>query len=188
MSPTTLEDLNIATPCHANWQEMDGDERSRFCSICKLNVYNLTDMTRRDAEALVNEREGRLCVRFYQRRDGLVLTEDCPVGLRMKRNRFIFSGAAFVTMMASIVFAWSLALRELSVFSDPIADHIADEGMPKPRTQSGPFSGLRDFEFCNRHGEYHLRFVKYDPSNGTFSRGDIIRTAKGIFEPRFGAI
>ena len=37
-------------------------------------------MTEEEALKLVEEREGRLCVRFYQRRDGTVLTTDCPVG------------------------------------------------------------------------------------------------------------
>ena len=46
------------------------------------NVYNLSDMTEEEALKLVEEREGRLCVRFYQREDGTVLTSDCPVGSR----------------------------------------------------------------------------------------------------------
>jgi hypothetical protein len=35
-----------------------------------------------EAERLVVEKEGRLCVRFHRRADGTVLTRDCPVGLR----------------------------------------------------------------------------------------------------------
>lgn len=59
---------------------MEGDDRVRFCPECELNVYNLSAMTEEQALALVQEREGRLCVRFYQREDGTVLTSDCPVG------------------------------------------------------------------------------------------------------------
>ncbi len=58
---------------------MDGDERVRFCRECNRNVYNLSAMTDAEARRVVAEREGRLCVRFYQRRDGTVLTSDCPV-------------------------------------------------------------------------------------------------------------
>lgn len=47
-----------------------------------MNVYNLSEMSRRQAEELIASREGGLCVRFYQRADGTVLTRDCPVGLR----------------------------------------------------------------------------------------------------------
>ena len=31
---------------------------------------------------MVQATQGRLCVRFYRRADGTVLTQDCPVGLR----------------------------------------------------------------------------------------------------------
>jgi hypothetical protein len=40
-----LNDLRIASPCSANWDEMVGDNRQRFCGDCKLNVYNLSGMT-----------------------------------------------------------------------------------------------------------------------------------------------
>ena len=72
--------LEIASPCGASWRDMEGDDRVRFCTECKLNVYNLSSMTADEALALVEEREGRLCVHFYQREDGSVLTSDCPVG------------------------------------------------------------------------------------------------------------
>ena len=72
--------LTIASPCPASWDEMKGDERVRFCDECELNVYNLSDMSEEEALKLVEEREGRLCVRFYQRKDGTVLTQDCRVG------------------------------------------------------------------------------------------------------------
>ena len=82
-----LEDIRIATPCNADWDEMSGDERVRFCGQCEKNVYNLSAMTRVEAETLVREREGRMCVRLYQRRDGTVLTADCPVGVQKQRLR-----------------------------------------------------------------------------------------------------
>src|SRR5437868_12561871 len=85
--PLVLENLRIATPCTADWDEMAGDERVRFCGKCEKNVYNLSAMTREAGEALVREKEGRMCVRMYQRTDGTVLTSDCPVGVRRERLR-----------------------------------------------------------------------------------------------------
>ena len=75
-----LNNIRIASPCSANWDEMYGNDRMRHCGQCKLNVYNLSGMTRQEAEALVTYAEGRLCVRFYRRTDGTVITENCPVG------------------------------------------------------------------------------------------------------------
>lgn len=66
---------------------MIGDERVRFCGQCELNVYNLSALTKAQAENLIVRTEGRLCVRFYRRTDGSILTQDCPVGLRALRRR-----------------------------------------------------------------------------------------------------
>ena len=41
-------------------------------------------MTEVEATAFVMDAEGRACVRFHQRRDGTILTSDCPVGWKRK--------------------------------------------------------------------------------------------------------
>jgi hypothetical protein len=66
---------------------MTGNEQIRFCGQCNLNVYNLSGMTKREAEALITRNEGRLCVRYYRRKDGTILTDNCPVGLRALKRR-----------------------------------------------------------------------------------------------------
>ena len=75
-----LANLRVASPCSARWADMTGDDRARFCAQCQKHVYNLSEMTAEDASNLIREKEGSLCVRFYQRADGTVLTADCPVG------------------------------------------------------------------------------------------------------------
>lgn len=82
-----LDEIRIATPCTASWDEMTGNDTVRFCGECKLNVYNLSNMTAASAALLVDQTEGRLCVRLYKRKDGTVLTEDCPVGVRARLQR-----------------------------------------------------------------------------------------------------
>ncbi len=82
-----LESLQVASPCHADWNAMRGDDRSRFCPSCAKNVYNLSAMTRPEAELLLQEKEGRLCVRYYLREDGTMLTQDCPVGVAALKQR-----------------------------------------------------------------------------------------------------
>jgi hypothetical protein len=82
-----LDYVRVAAPCPADWERMTGDERVRFCNQCNLHVYNLSGMTKREAETLVANAEGRLCVRFYRRADGTILTRNCPVGLRAIKQR-----------------------------------------------------------------------------------------------------
>jgi hypothetical protein len=107
MSP--LDNLSVAAPCQASWEAMTGDARVRFCGQCQKNVYNLSTMTTADAEALLLKTEGRLCVRFYRRKDGTVLTENCPVGLAALRRRVVLAGAAvaaFFSLAAGGLFGW----------------------------------------------------------------------------------
>src|SRR4051812_9388977 len=87
LSLSILDRVDVASPCKANWDQMEGDDRARFCSDCKLHVYNLSAMTRAEAESLISGSQGRLCTRFFRRADGTILTQDCPVGLRAVRLR-----------------------------------------------------------------------------------------------------
>lgn len=108
-----LNNLSVASPCSADWEEMYGDERKRFCGDCKLNVYNLSGMTTDEAEALVMNAEGSLCVRFYKRADGSVITADCPVGwAKVKQRTKVWATAA-----ASLLIALFTGVLFVSAFS-----------------------------------------------------------------------
>jgi hypothetical protein len=107
---------------------MRGDERVRFCDQCSMNVYNLSDMTRREAEVLLTGAEGRLCVRFYRRADGTVMTNNCPVGLRaIKRRVSIVANAA---LSAFFGFIAGLGLTAgYGTFQTPDADVLQERQM-----------------------------------------------------------
>ena len=92
-----LDGVRVAAPCPADWERMVGDERMRYCGQCNLHVYNLSGMTRAEAEALITNAEGRLCVRFYRRADGTVLTRNCPVGLRALKRRVSRTAGAMLS-------------------------------------------------------------------------------------------
>jgi hypothetical protein len=88
-----LDDLNVATPCKAKWDDMAGDNRVRFCAACAKNVFNVSAMPRAEAEAMLAGSMENLCVRFYRRPDGTVLNGDCPVGVQRRRRRRGIVGA-----------------------------------------------------------------------------------------------
>ena len=97
-----LDRVRVASPCKADWNEMLGDERVRFCLGCEKNVYNLSSMAKEEAEALLQARLGNdLCIRFYQRADGTILTEDCPVGVKKKQRRRLVLAVAGAGAMAA---------------------------------------------------------------------------------------
>jgi TonB family protein len=110
MNNPPLEKIKVAAPCKAEWAWMYGDDRVRFCGQCNQNVYNLSAMTREQAETLILRTEGRLCVRFYRRADGTILTGNCSVGLRAIRDKFRSTRthiiAAILTLLAYIGILW----------------------------------------------------------------------------------
>ena len=93
-----LRHVQVAAPCKVDWDQMLGDDRVRFCGQCSLNVYNLSSMTRADAEALIARTEGRLCVKFYRRFDGSIITQDCPIGLQAIKRRVSYAWQALVSV------------------------------------------------------------------------------------------
>jgi hypothetical protein len=101
-SAVSLEVIDIATPCPADWDAMRGGDRVRFCGHCSLNVYNLSAMPRGEAERLVRETEGRVCVRLYRRADGTVVTADCEGAMRLAVRR---AGRLAKTVTAMVITA-----------------------------------------------------------------------------------
>ena len=106
--------LKIATPCSEKWSKMTGDDRVRFCGKCQLKVYDFTQMDTEDVRSLLRAHEGRrVCARFFKRRDGRVMTRDCPrpAGARFTRAMAL-GGVVAVVVLAFI----SL----VTLFGDPI--------------------------------------------------------------------
>lgn len=106
-SSRLVDSIEIAAPCHASWDDMVGDERTRFCGQCTKNVYNVAFMSADEVAGLVTATEGRACLRLYRRKDGTVITSDCPVGLaerayKRARRMALASVALIVTMSAGL--------------------------------------------------------------------------------------
>lgn len=78
-----LDDIVIAAPCPVAWDAMDGDDRTRFCSRCELSVYNISDMSKKEADNFLRSNVEQVCLRFFRRHDGTIMTKDCPIGLRI---------------------------------------------------------------------------------------------------------
>ena len=109
----SLELIQIASPCTADWNAMAGDDRVRHCGDCRLSVYNISEMTRDEAEAFLAQREGRTCIRMFKRPDGTVITRDCPVGLAAVRAKIVRLSLAtaglFLAMLTMAVAAFAKA-------------------------------------------------------------------------------
>ena len=137
-----LDDVKVATPCPASWDEMTGNDRVRFCGQCNLNVYNLSGMRRVEAERLVASTEGRLCVRYYRRKDGTILTKDCPVGLAALRRRISAVASAVAGLVFGLVGGTAAGLAYRAFEPAPGGyEAVAGAMEPIPREVEPPIMG-----------------------------------------------
>lgn len=113
-----LDHVKISSPCSANWDQMFSfeDKRVRFCSQCNLNVYNLSGMSRSEAEALITKTEGRLCVRFYRKSDGSILTQNCPLGMKAIKRRVLWMTQFLFGILLSFVSGLSVYIFYLGKY------------------------------------------------------------------------
>lgn len=142
-----LDMIQVASPCQVSWDSMQGDQTTRFCGQCNNHVYNLSAMSRSQAEQLIEETEGRLCVRFYRRQDGTMMTRDCPASVQTLRRWLaimIGSAAAFLLMLVGV----SLAVLGLNSGAHSIT-RDSGQGAPTPSRQV--FQVIYDWINPQRH-------------------------------------
>lgn len=125
-----LDNVRVASPCSASWDAMEGDARERFCGQCQHSVFNLSEMSRADAERLLRERTGRLCVRYFRRADGTVMTRDCPRGLAAVRKKVALGWAFAATMVLSAFGCRVEAPQEIAGGIPPKEIVAPDPGQP----------------------------------------------------------
>ncbi len=121
----TLERVSVKSPCRVPWDQMVRDETglagSRFCGVCRKQVYDLSAMSAGDAESFLAEHVesdgARACVRIFRRPDGTVLTSECRTAADARHARRVgvtaAAGAALVIIGGSglaSVFAPTLAV------------------------------------------------------------------------------
>ncbi len=134
-----LDNIRVAAPCAEDWNGMQGDAQVRHCARCDQNVYNLSEMTREEAEALLVEREGKLCVRYFRRKqDGTILTRNCPVGAQ-RRRRWMF-GVGFVVTVVGTVFGFLSGRKGTSTSVETTAGMLTvhDQEMYQGGSGAGP--------------------------------------------------
>jgi hypothetical protein len=95
-----LDVLQVRNPCPADWNKMAGDSTKRFCKHCRKFVHNLSEMPADEAERLVCENAGNLCVRFARdTTSGSVLTLNYASVTKASRGRAIMVVASILSAL-----------------------------------------------------------------------------------------
>lgn len=106
--------IEIASPCAMPWDKMKGNDQVRYCTACKLNVYNAMEMTDFELIDLIRKREGRMCVRILQRQDGTVITRDCATARIYRGVKTLLVGLAAIWGGVSLVSWFDNMVQESS--------------------------------------------------------------------------
>lgn len=69
-----LDSIDVPAPCPKSWDEMIGDDKTRFCENCEKDIYNISAMTRREARKLLFQSNEKVCIRLEKDTDGRVRT------------------------------------------------------------------------------------------------------------------
>ena len=129
----TLDTIAVDEPCTVDWDTMLGSGAVRYCRLCKKNVYDLSDLTRAEGEALVFESEGTPCVRFHRRADGTVMTADCAPTRADRARR---AGRRAMAMAAAV-----LAAGLGGVMGFRWEGEVTDRGEPKRPSPPDEYAG-----------------------------------------------
>jgi hypothetical protein len=135
-SAIELPNLRLGFKCKQRWEDMVGDERVRACAGCDRPVFNLSEMTRAEAEAVLATRGLTPCVRFYRRPDGTVMTSDCPTGVRPQRRLAAVAVAAGTTLASGSAFADPWVAAQPGDPEVPASSETSEE--PAPSTFAEP--------------------------------------------------
>ena len=132
-----LRRIRVAAPCDEGWALMKGNDRVRKCTSCEEKVFNLSEMSKGEAEQLLNEHGTSICVRFYRRRDGTVMTKECAPGIRMRRRHRVAASLVGVGVAAAIL-SPRLAPIEGRLFPEDTSRFVSETPYQEPKPSTLP--------------------------------------------------
>lgn len=100
MKKSKFDQLNVVSPCTASWEEMTGDEQKRHCLQCDKTVFDFSQMSLSQIEAVVSAKHGQLCARITRRNDGSMVTFEPPLPAYASRRISPLVGATFATILS----------------------------------------------------------------------------------------
>lgn len=113
------------------WDEMTGTERVRDCSQCRRQVFNISEMTNEEAEAFLVENGDSQCLTYYRRKDGTIMTDDCPVALRKLRNQLRGLRRAAGLLVTTILSVGTAFAQKAETPVKPLNDNGEHQGLSR---------------------------------------------------------
>lgn len=100
-----LDNISIATPCSAEWDNMSGTDTIRFCGQCSKNVYDISAMSESEAVSFLAGQQMVPCLKFFRRADDTIIFDNCPAGLRRVRSGVKATVKFVSTVLATLMYS-----------------------------------------------------------------------------------
>lgn len=126
--------LEIKKPCTADWDQMVGNSRVRFCEHCQLAVNDLSFLTPKRVRRLIAKSKGRLCVRYVRDRNGNPLLAQVPGQLHKISRRVSRIAAGMFTATLSL----TNAAGHAAITAAPNYERILLPSTPQPDAVVAP--------------------------------------------------
>ena len=87
-----MKNIYIPNPCSENWNEMNPEEKGRFCSVCSKCVIDFTEKNTFEIQQIITEKSDEsVCGRFYNHQ----LNKDDSKTSSLKERFFRYIPASF---------------------------------------------------------------------------------------------
>lgn len=106
-----LDRVCIAMPCSVNWDEMKGDNKVRLCGGCNKNVYNLSAMSKIEAEEILSG-PTLPCIQIMRKDEGSIVTQEKSNIIRLFFSYGKTSVSAVLSLIATLAPQWASASDE----------------------------------------------------------------------------
>lgn len=133
-----LDTISIPTHCPVPWDEMQGDDRTRFCNQCRERVYDISEMTTAEAVTVLSETGKQPCLRIYRRADGRVMTADCPANARERLWRWLRRRSAWAGSLFALVFLSGCRMTTQGAMHRDYGEAIRNSLPQTPQTTEQP--------------------------------------------------
>ena len=131
-----LEQMKVESPCPVSWAQMtsiSADDRRRHCAHCGLDVHNLSAITRDEAQRLICETAGRLCVAYIPSASGTITTLEYH---QPKQPRYSWRTVAALAGLAAVagtaLGAFLHRSKPATTFTAGVAPPVMVPGMLAP--------------------------------------------------------
>ncbi len=111
MNKSFLNLVDVPNPCEKSWDEMIGNEQTRHCLHCDRDIHNLSEISVKEAQKLLFQSKGRVCVRLMRDADDKIQTNDRKFHQISRKSRIAAGVLSATLSLTNVAFTQSETVK-----------------------------------------------------------------------------